>query len=52
MLIEIKTPVAGKGFFYPLGVVETKDEIAEMLIKAGHAVKKAKRQSAKKTPKE
>lgn len=37
MLVTIKSSVAGKGFSFPRGTHEVPDEIAEMLIEAGHA---------------
>ncbi len=40
MKIELLKAVAGKGFFYPPGEHDVPKEIAEDLVKAGHAKKK------------
>lgn len=48
MKIEVLVTVAGKGYVYPPGEYEVKDEIGEMLVKAGHARKKASRSSGSK----
>jgi hypothetical protein len=45
MIIDINTSVAGKKFSYPPGVHNVPDEIAKMLIKAGHAKKRSARKA-------
>lgn len=49
MKLEIFQPVAGRRWAYPAGVHEVPEEIAKLLLDAGHA-KKVSKGSKKKEP--